>query len=344
MNRSLKIIVVSPASKAYAWEINILMHSLFKHGFPMENVIWLCYGHAYYAELMRSKYLCEVHLYQDENPNRAYPTGVRFNLLRQYFSEDSSRCGDGTVYLYVDSDVAFTCLPSIDDFSDVTAREWVGSDATWYAGLNYTLNAHGIDVERSILRSLEVSPASVERYRDYLPGVQWAMCIDDSSFFLSCELACDSIYSNLELLYSRDSAPIYDGIIWMTDMWAMPIVASEYGVRTRIRQDMDFSMPTDNIANWGRNLFFHNSGNTADSLLQYTNFSKEYFRNLPMVNHTFVSSRNIALSNYLELLVESGYPNHVIYTDKPSDGYRGIYQPYRYDKNGMIIDGCETFK
>jgi hypothetical protein len=251
----VKVILCQPAIPYLKWQLEVLLANIRQ--LSNVEVVLLFTDHDFTIPgYFRKKYPeCGVFNYP-ERENRNYIPSVKPYLFWQYLAQDPAR--EQEDYFYIDADVIFR------EWIDCTtlgfdANTWVASHCKGYIGYDDYLKTLK-DGEAIISRMAEICGITVQQAKAApSAGAQWVISQPTAEYWHRVYDDCVAIHNYFEPLDSEIQK-------WTAEMWAQLYGVIREGKTVKISPELDFIMPTDDVARWDEVKILHNAGVTNTEL------------------------------------------------------------------------------
>lgn len=313
----MKLLQVVPDAPYYIWQLYIQMLNFRKLGIEKKATILIGLGIPEPSQAMKDFEAwteAEVLYYQDTRTSKVYPSGVRPNILKQYFKQMESWDRVPEVYFYHDQDIIF--LRPIDWAALEAGDEcYVSMSAHNYISWDY-LQQWKKHMVHGMFEIVGIDPKLVEQNNKHTGGAQHVMKGLGSEYWEKVDRDCEALYrwmydsthTGILSPYVKEDLPKHHIQIWTADMWAVLWNMWLFGKTTRWHPEIDFCWPYDPITT--PKPIMHNAGITAsndtdkDGKRRYFNKSLFNGEEAPFGHdHSYVSPA-IAQSEYIKLMYE----------------------------------------
>lgn len=290
----MRLLVVSPATVGYRWEVEALVDSNKEFG-VCDDVIWLTFNHDGVNDSDREASMeigeslgIKVFYYEDDRPRNAYRTSVRPWMISKWLSE-YHEYQSGT-YFYADSDMVFT-RPAT--FGEVSPSRWIGSQTDSYASPMISLSGAPTGTVVHLAGIVGVGMPDVARNVHNCPGAQWIICDPKPGVWLRVYEACEDVFEVLEDVYPVQS--------WFTDMYVTPWVLRLSGIEADADDSMVFSVMSSTLEDFHRIPIYHNALAPFDSASRCLFMKSDWREESPQGKH-FEIEAGSASFGYVERL------------------------------------------
>lgn len=284
---NIKFILCQPAVYRFEWELEVTLTRMLKLG--ITDIVLLFSKHNSKVPIyLKNKYGVEVHEYEDLRKDTSYIPSIKPYLWSKYLEEDRTR--EKETYFYMDSDVIFRDLPSIQPNPDV----WYSSDCEQYLSVKY-IDSKGDRLLESMCRVIGID-SEVIRSQNPSCGAQWV--ITNPTFEYWSKVYEDSVklYRYLNRLESSDIQK------WTAEMWAQLWNVYHFGKTAEVSKELEFCWATDPVERYYETKIYHNAGVVDRNGKLF--FKGQYTRQSPFKDDlSFVDSTKASIK-YVEALRE----------------------------------------
>lgn len=283
----MKFIMCQPAIYRFEWELEVSLTRMKKLG--IKDIILLFSKHnTRIPSYLKKKYGVEVHVYDDNRQDKSYIPSIKPYLWAKFLQEDRSR--ENESYFYLDSDVIFRDIPTVESNVDI----WYGSDCSSYLSVDY-IDSKGKGLLESMSRRIGIDP---EMIREVNPtcGAQWVIKNPTFEYWLK-------VYEDSIKLYRHLNTVADSGIQkWTAEMWAQLWNVYYFGKTTEVIDELDFCWATDNVELYYETKIYHNAGVVNDG--QKLFFKGKYIHKSPFKDDLSFVDASKASIKYVDALKE----------------------------------------
>lgn len=298
----MKYLSSQPATKYYAWQIDVMLHSFVNQGVDLSDVILVNAVHGDidpHFEVLKEKYKgAGFYFYEDTRQVKNYISSVRPHVLFKHFKEYPELSRE-TIF-YHDCDIVLT-RPLDVDLLEVGSACYV-SNTISYIGYDYIISK-GQDVFEEMTYAAKIDPELVIKNQENSGGAQYVLKNINAGFWLKVQVDSENLYylvSRLSLKKKQQDPSYHEIQIWCADMWAVLWNLWKEGKNTLVISELDFMFATDPIENWSSKAIYHNAGVTSasDGLFYKGNYINQFPIKDLVVDNTKASY------NYYEIIKE----------------------------------------
>ena len=309
--RQVRYISAQPASKYYAWQVEVMINNFIEMGINANNIDVIAWKENGIIpeewSKLANRYAARFFFYNDTRETKYYVSSIRPNILKQHFKEHSYLKND--VIFYHDCDIIFTKPPTEWITEDMlNDNEWYGSDTRWYIAHSY-IKSKGDDVINNMLNIMQMDEKIIEENELNCIGAQYLMKNIDYSYWDRVEKDSEKLFKEIsQLNYNKIEADkilwnkerieweknnpeeLAKGItyqralyhelqIWCADMWAVLWGAWRLGYKTNSHPNYEFSWATSSEGDYNRMNIMHNAGIGSTNDGQF--YKAAYMNNFP---------------------------------------------------------------
>ncbi len=276
-----------PAIFRFEWELEVSLTRLKKLG--IRDIVLLFSKHnSRIPSYLKDKYGVEVHVYDDNRQDKHYIPSIKPYLWARYLQEDRSR--EEESYFYLDSDVIFREIPTINPDSNI----WYGSDCGSYLGVEY-IDSKGEGLLESMCQVIGIDPLLI-RKENPTAGAQWV--IKNPSFEYWLKVYEDSI----KLFNYLNTVPNTTIQKWTAEMWAQLWNVYYFGKIPKVSDNLGFCWATDNVERYYDTKIYHNAGVVDDKRELF--FKGKYVHKSPFMDDLSFVDATKASIKYVEAINE----------------------------------------
>ena len=276
----MKYLSAQPATKYYAWQIDVMLHSFVNQGVNLSDVLLVNAIHGDidpHFEVLKQKYKeANFYFYEDTRNIKHYISSIRPHILFKHFKEHPELSKE-TIF-YHDCDIVLTRPLNVDLLENGAACYL--SDTISYIGYDYIISK-GQDVFEEMTNACRIDPELVIKNQENSGGAQYVLKNINEGFWLKVEADCQNMYylvSRLSAAKRKENPDYHDIQIWCADMWAVLWNLWKEGKQTLVISELDFMFATDPIENWNSKAIYHNAGVTSasDGLFYKGNYINQF--------------------------------------------------------------------
>lgn len=254
---AFKIILAQPAIPRMAWELKVLLTNIRQ--FTDAEVILLFSERDFTIPVeFRRDWGCSVFTFTDNRDDPSYIPSIRPYLWWQYLADNPE--AEKETYLYIDSDIIFR---EWLDFSKLKAgpKKWYSSDCSSYIGYEYVMSRqNGPQIALEMARICGISLDQLKNTPG--AGAQWVIKNPTAAFWKRSYEDSNKIHHYFEGVES-------DIQKWTAEMWAQLFGMTREGITIEITPELNFCLPTDDVAKWDEVKILHNAGVTEPGDMFY---------------------------------------------------------------------------
>lgn len=261
----MKYICAQPATRYYAWQLEVMLMNFKEMEVPLQDVHIVCtmpnnLDAARFGHLMKAYPEVTFAFYPDTRRTVFYPSSIRPNLLKQHFFRNKI-----DAFFYHDCDIVFTKPLNFQDFLEDDIC--YGSNTRFYIGHDY-IKSKGHHILEKMAAIANIPVDTIRENELNCIGAQYLIKGVDHNFWAAIEVICEKLFHDITMLNAeiRMEYPTYtrefELQIWTADMWAVLWQLWKQGKKTMVHDYFDFSMATNVIEDWNRLNIFHNAGVT----------------------------------------------------------------------------------
>lgn len=303
--KNLYYISAQPATKYYAWQVEVMINNFLKNGILPEYIHILCAinNNSVPAEWdnLRTHYSSiGFFFYNDTRINPSYISSIRPNILKQHFLQHSY-LKDHAVF-YHDCDMVLTHPIAWEEF--IEDEVWYLSDTISYIGADY-IKSKQCGVYERMCEIVGISENIPEDNKESSGGAQYIMKNVDANFWEKVEYDSEELYTFFKYhLQAFPKSDKYHPIqMWTADMWAVLWNAWYFGHTTKVVKEMDFAWPGHKISDWDKKHIFHNAGVTGNYPEEKLFYKGTYIHRLPYTdNFSWVREDRCSLKYVQEIM------------------------------------------
>lgn len=255
----MKLILAQPAIPRFQWELDVLLANI-RQFTDMEVVLLFTERDFTVPGYFRAKPGCSIFVYTDKRDDMSYIPSVRPWLLWQYLREDPAR--EQETYLYIDSDIIFRQWPDCATWGS-NPGQVLGATCDGYIGLKYIESVkRGPEIAQHMADTCGIT---VEQMRD-VPGIgaQIVLTNPKAAFWERAYRDSNTLHHYFEAL--GDTTNIQK---WTAEMWAQLWGWVREGIEPVHEPQLDFCLPTDDVAKYETVNVLHNAGITSQMSFEY---------------------------------------------------------------------------
>lgn len=276
-----------PATLRFKWELEVSLTRMKKLG--INNIILLfARKDPNIPKYISNKYNVECYVYTDNRNDRSYIPSIKPYLWTQYLKEDRSR--ENEDYFYLDSDVIFREVPSVEPCQNI----WYGSDCQSYLGVEYLLSK-GEGIFNQMCKIIGVDPSFIKTINPVC-GAQWIISKPTYEYW-------NKVYEDSIKIYRYLNSRTYSDIQkWTAEMWAQLYNVYYFGLNAEVNKELDFCWATDPIERYYETNILHNAG-----VIEKDNdlfFKGKYITKTPFKEDLSFVDKNKASSKYVDAIKE----------------------------------------
>ena len=303
-----------PGIKYYMWQVEVMLHNFEKHGIDMSKVHIVfaenktepegIYRYTE-AEALKQRYGAQIFWYEDTRPNIRYISSIRPNVLKQHFKANPWLQTEAI--FYHDCDIVFTKQPDWSKFENDDV--WYLSDTNSYINSDY-IRSKGDDVYELMCEIIGIHPLTPIKYNEHSGGAQYILKNVNYKFWDKVERDSQELFEKVtahERAKKQANPTHHELQIWCADMWAVLWNGWMQGNDTKCVPEMNFTWGTDAIANWGKNVIYHNAGVVSP---QYGFYKGSYLQVYPYNQN--LSPANNCSSKYYDEIKETEIDSCII--------------------------------
>ena len=282
----LRYICAQPATKYYAWQVEVMIVNFMAMGVNPNQMDIVCVnenGVPAEWQRMTMRYPCRFFFYTDQRETKHYISSKRPNVLKQHFAAHPELKDE--VIFYHDCDIIFSKPPTewilpemLEDF------KWYGSDTRGYISHSYIVSK-GQEVMDKMCEIMRVPERLIKDNELNCIGAQYLMKHVTASFWEQVEKDSEILYKQMTALNNKlipienakwevrkkewdnpdkpFAEPKYNPLqIWCADMWAVLWGAWRMGFETQTHPNFDFSWGTSDAKTYDEKNIMHNAGVT----------------------------------------------------------------------------------
>lgn len=254
----MKLILAQPATPRFQWELDVVLANI-RQFTDMEVVLLFTERDFTVPGHFRKKPGCSVFVYTDKRDDMSYIPSVRPYLLWQYLREDPAR--EQETYLYIDSDIIFRQWPDCATWGSDPSKV-LGATCDGYIGLQYIESVtQGTTIAQEMANICGITREQMVG----VPGIgaQVVLTNPTAAFWERCYYDSNKLHHYFEGLDTNLQK-------WTAEMWAQLWGWVREGLVPTHEPQLDFCLPTDDVAKFETVNVLHNAGITV-------NMSYEYF-------------------------------------------------------------------
>lgn len=201
----------------------------------------------------RNKWGCSVFTFTDNRDDQDYIPSIRPYLWWQYLKAHPE--AENETYIYIDSDIIFREWPEWDKLG-VGGKRWISSDCSGYIGYKYVASRQrGAEIASKMA---EICGITLEQLQNTPgAGAQWVIKDPTAAFWERAYYDSNKIHHFFQGIDS-------DIQKWTAEMWAQLFGMTREGIEVVINhEELDFCLPTDDVAKWDKVKILHNAGITT---------------------------------------------------------------------------------
>lgn len=202
----------------------------------------------------RKKYPeCSVFTFSDGRDDKSYIPSIRPYLWWQYLKQHPE--AEQETYIYIDSDIIFREWPDWASLN-VGPKRWISSDCSGYIGYDYVNSrTNGPEIASKMA---EICGISLEQMKATPgAGAQWLIQNPTAAFWERSYNDSNRIHHYFKGVNSNIQK-------WTAEMWAQLFGMTREGIEVVIdHKELDFCLPTDDVAKWDTVKILHNAGVTG---------------------------------------------------------------------------------
>lgn len=263
----MKYICAQPATKYFAWQIDVMLFSFISVGVKSHDIDVICSNNEgideHFNNLIKKYPGVRFVFYEDEREYKGYVPSIKQHLLAKHLSSfpDLQR---GPIFLH-DSDIALTRPIDFDGLLDDNI--WYYSNTSSYLNYEYIMTK-GRDVLEAMLDIANISEDIVRGNSRNSGGAQYLMKNVTPELMNEVVEMSHNLYEPIRDLSEekkKKDPNHYPIQIWTAEMWAMLWVPWKKGIMTICPKALDFCWATDIKNKWHKVSIYHNAGVTKPS-------------------------------------------------------------------------------
>lgn len=273
----LKLISAQPATKYYAWQVEVYLTQFLRLGYKPED-IHVVAGYTYdidqsWADLYHAFPDVGIHFYKYKETN--YAPAMQSAVLAQHFDKHPELT-DCAIFFH-DADFVFT---KYFDFSPYLNDEiWYFSDTISYIGADY-IKSKSPAILDIMCATVGIDRSVLEANQQNSGGAQKLMKNVTADYWREVNVHSNNLYALLKKVSHIKPEDHQYGIqVWTASMWAELWTAWKRGFKIEVPKDFDFCWATCHISRWDELSFFHNAGVAAPNRGLF--FKGEFIDRLP---------------------------------------------------------------
>jgi len=308
--KQLYYLSVQPATRYYAWQVEVMLNNFVKHGISPKQIQILGSTENDHVPIEWLK-LQDKHrdisffFYNDTRRRKEYAPSIRPHLFKKHFGL-YPELKDAVIFQH-DCDIVFTKSVSWDKF--LNDDIWYLSDTVSYIGAEY-IKSKKYGVYERMCEIIGIDEEVPEKNQENSGGAQYLMKNLTAEYWTKVETDCELLH-NFFTHHHRafPETPKYLPIqAWTAEMWSVLWNAWYFKHETKVVKELGFSWPMNKISNWDSQSIFHNSGvigNEKEKLF----YKGLYLQQLPY---------NIKLDDYSVEHCSHQYVREILETAKTS--------------------------
>lgn len=255
----MKILVAVPDNNYFIWQMLVQINNFKRYGLE-KDLIYIIGSNTEIPSVNLQKLMnddsinCEFVIIKDSRGNSRYPSSLRPNILKQYFTLNPDASKES--YFYIDPDMLFTQQVNFDQF--LNDNIWYLSDTRSYIDSRY-IKSKGENLFIEMCEIVGVTPESISAIDNHAGGAQYLLKNVDANFWEKVESDSEKLYAHM-LDTSSKYNPQHPIQAWTADMWAVLWNGVYFGHEMKIDKYFDFSWATDRTFRWFETKIFHNAG------------------------------------------------------------------------------------
>lgn len=258
----MKYMCVQPATKYYAWQVEVMITSFLKQGVDPASIEVICSYQEYVPDewlILKANYPVKMYFYKDTRFRPNYVSSVRPHVLNKHWKAHPEL--EEEVIFYHDCDIALVKPLDIDDLleDDISYL----SDTVSYIGSSY-IRSKGEQYLDLMADIVGIPKPMVIHNHDASGGAQYLLKRIPQGFWEKVYWDSENLFRQVNSLIAKEKAehPIQ---IWCADMWAVLWNLWLYNKVTKVEPRLAFTWATDALERINNNAIYHNAGATEAS-------------------------------------------------------------------------------
>jgi hypothetical protein len=311
----LRLMSVQPATKRYAWEIEVFLEQALKLGYNGNYIdvvgAYDDHPHEDWLKLQQKYPFVRFFFYKNTLGDCNYAPAIQSHSLAKHF-KSHEYLKDEAIF-YHDSDFVFTRFFDFEPY--LNDGNWYFSNCDDYLGADYieSKGDHKIDTREDgspinildmMAKVVGICACKVRANRGRAGGAQKLMKGVDYRYWEEVEEDSINLYN--WLLQNKDDFGTKDRNdiqVWTASMWAELWNAYKRGKNVMVPSEFDFTWATCHVLKWDKHAFFHNAGVTSNKHGMF--YKAEYHDKYPYQEDLELDP-NRSSSKYWELIKETG--------------------------------------
>lgn len=287
-------ISAQPATKYYAWQVEVYLTQLQRLGYDLSSVHVLG---GYTDDIDESWYNMYV-AFKDVNfffytyKNTEYAPAMQSDILAQHF-HNHQYLKDCAIFFH-DADFVFT---KYFDFTPYLQDDkWYFSDTISYIGADYIKSKSPMILDM-MCATVGIDKKVVEDNQKNSGGAQKLMKNVTSGYWREVNAHSINIHSLLKkLAHIKPEGQQYGIQVWTASMWAELWTAWKHGYEVVVPEEFNFCWATCHVSRWDELSFFHNAGVAAPNKGMF--YKGQFINELPYGVHVDVSDDHCSRKYY----------------------------------------------
>lgn len=284
----MKYLCAQPATKYYAWQIDVMLYSFKEQGVALDNCHVVCAKHGEvddHFNVMINKYPgVTFAFYEDTRLDRRYISSIRPHIIQKHYEANPTLFTDSV--FYHDCDIALV-KPLAEEKLERDDVCYV-SDTISYIGYDYILSK-GRDVLDKMLSIMAIDEETVKKNQWHSGGAQYVIKNVDKYYWMDVERDSNRLFAEVTELNNQKKAvdPAHHELqIWCSDMWAVLWNLWKRGKHTMVVPEMDFTWSTSSVTTWGEHAIYHNAGVVGEAKDRQF-FKAEFMEEFPALDREY---------------------------------------------------------